>query len=134
LTALSRPEVKRIAVANPEVAPYGLAARQALEKSGLCEALKPKIVQAETVRQAVQYVQSGHAEAGLVAHSVADAPEVNSIEVALGTYEPIFQGLGVVARASHGESAHRFVQFLLGPKGQQVLTSCGFGPPPSESP
>jgi molybdate transport system substrate-binding protein len=54
LPALVRPEVKRVAIANPEFAPYGRAARQALEKAGLWEGLKPKIVQAETVRQALQ--------------------------------------------------------------------------------
>ena len=81
LADLTGPEVKHIAIANPDVAPYGLAARQTLEKSGLWDSLKPKVVQAETVRQAMQFVQSGNAEVGLVAHSVAEDPRVRKIDV-----------------------------------------------------
>ena len=132
LSTLTHPEVKRIAIANPELAPYGLAARQALQKAGLWESVKPKLVQAETVRQALQYVQTGNADAGLVAHSVSRVPEVAVIEIASVLYEPIFQGLGVVARSSREQSARRFIQFLLGKDGQSVLASCGFGPPPTE--
>jgi molybdate transport system substrate-binding protein len=130
LADLSRPEVKRVAIANPETAPYGLAARQALEKSGLWERLRPKLAEAESVRQALQYVQTGNAEAGLVAHSVAGVPEVRSTEVDPALHEPILQGLGVVARSDHGESARKFTRFLLGGEGREVLVSHGFEPPP----
>jgi molybdate transport system substrate-binding protein len=132
LTDLVRPEVKRVAIANPELAPYGQAARQALEKAGLWEGLKPKLVQAETVGQALQYVQMGNAEAGLVAHSVAGVPEVRPAEINPVLYEPVLQGLGVVARSGHGESARQFTRFLLGVEGQKVLASSGFDPPPEE--
>jgi molybdate transport system substrate-binding protein len=130
LADLARPEVTRVAIANPEVAPYGLAARQALQKAGLWENLKPKLVQAETVRQALQYVQLGNAEAGLVAHSVASVPEVRSLEVAADLHEPILQGLGVIARSGHGEAARRFTQFLLDGEGQRLLAAHGFAPVP----
>jgi molybdate transport system substrate-binding protein len=130
LAALARPEVKRVAIANPELAPYGYAARQALEKAGLLESLKPKLVQADTVRQALQYVQTGNAEAGLVAHSVARVPEVDAIEIDPVLYEPIVQGLGVVAQTGHGEAARTFTRFLLSGEGQKVLASAGFGSPP----
>jgi molybdate transport system substrate-binding protein len=132
LAALARPEVKRVAIASPELAPYGLAARQALEKAGLWESLKPKLVQAETVRQAMQFVQTGNAEAGLVAHSVARVSEVTVIDIDAALYEPIFQGLGVIARTDRGGPARRFAQFLLDADGQKVLESCGFGPPPEK--
>jgi molybdate transport system substrate-binding protein len=132
LADLARPQVKRVAIANPELAPYGLAARQALQKAGLWEGLKPKLVQAESVRQALQYVQTGNAEAGLVAHSVAGVPEIRPVEISAALYEPVLQGLGVVARSGHGESARQFTRFLLGPEGQQVLASFGFDPPPDE--
>jgi molybdate transport system substrate-binding protein len=132
LPALVRPEVKRVAIANPEFAPYGRAARQALEKAGLWEGLKPKLVQAETVRQALHYVQTGNAEAGLVAHSVAGVPEVQSTEIDAALYEPILQGLGVVVRSGHGELARQFARFLLGVEGQKVLASYGFDPPPEQ--
>jgi molybdate transport system substrate-binding protein len=130
LAALARAEVKRVTIANPEIAPYGRAARQALEKSGLWEQLRPKLVQAETVRQALQYVQTGNAEAGLVAHSVAGVPEVSALEIDPALYDPILQGLGVVARSGHGDSARQFARFLLGSEGQKILASYGFDPPP----
>ena len=69
-----RPEVKAIAIANPETAPYGMAAKQALERAGLWEALKPKIVPAESVRQALQFVQSGNADVAFVGRSIAGRP------------------------------------------------------------
>jgi molybdate transport system substrate-binding protein len=134
LADLTRSEVKRIAVANPELAPYGLAARQALEQSRLWDSLKPKVVLAESVRQAFQYVQSGDAEVGLVAHSVAQGPEVRSIEVDAGLYKPILQSLGVIAGSKHGPAARRFASFLLSDESQKQLAAFGFGPPPvSES-
>jgi molybdate transport system substrate-binding protein len=132
LPALVRPEVKRVAIANPEFAPYGRAARQALEKAKLWEALTPKLVQAETVRQALHYVQTGNAEVGLVAHSVAGVPEVRPSEIDPALYEPILQGLGVVARSGHGDSARQFARFLLGGEGQKILASYGFDPPPEQ--
>jgi molybdate transport system substrate-binding protein len=134
LAALARPEIKRIAIANPDFAPYGRAARQALEKAGLWEELKLKVVQAETVRQALQYVQTGNAEVGLVAHSVASVAEVRPSDIDPALYEPILQGLGVVARSSHGDSARQFARFLLGGEGQKILASYGFDPPPEQAP
>jgi molybdate transport system substrate-binding protein len=131
---LARPEVKRVAIANPAFAPYGLAAQQALEKSGLWEGLKPKLVQGETVRQAMQYVETGNAEAGLVAHSVAGADGVRTIEVDPGLYEPILQGVGVVARSGRAEAARRFARFLLGEDGQRLLASHGFAPATGQGP
>jgi molybdate transport system substrate-binding protein len=130
LAALARPEVKRVIIANPGFAPYGRAARQVLERAGLWEGLKPKLVQAETVRQALQYVQTGSAEVGLVAHSVAGVPEVRPIGIDPALYEPILQGLGVVARSSRGDPARQFARFLLGGEGQKILASYGFDPPP----
>jgi molybdate transport system substrate-binding protein len=129
---LMRPEVKHVAIANPEFAPYGLAARQALQKARLWDDLRPKLVPAESVRQALQYVQTGNAEAGLVAHSVAGVPEVQSVEVDSGLYEPILQGLGVVTRSSRRENARQFAGFVIGDSGQSVLASFGFDPAPGK--
>jgi len=68
---LARPEVKKVALANPALAPYGAAGKQALERSGLWAKVEPKVVQSESIRQAFQYVQSGNAEAGLVGRAIA---------------------------------------------------------------
>ena len=76
LADLTRPEVKKIALANPETAPYGKAGKQALERAGLWDRLQPKIVLAESVRQALLYAQKGDAEAALVGRAIANVPEI----------------------------------------------------------
>jgi molybdate transport system substrate-binding protein len=129
LEDLTRREVKKIAMGNPATAPYGAAARQALTRAGLWEALEPKIVIASSVRQALQFVQTGNAEAGLVGRATADVPEVQVVEVDRALYDPIVQALGVVARSPRKAEAARFVNFLLSREGQTVLASFGFRPP-----
>ncbi len=129
LADLSQSEIKHIAIANPDFAPYGLAARESLERSGLWESLKPKVVKAETVRQALQYVQAGNADVGLVAHSVARDADVRAVDVDQGLYEPILQGLGIVKSTKFGGEAQSFADFVLGAEGQKTLASFGFGPP-----
>ena len=130
LQDLTRPEVKKIAIANPETAPYGMAAKQALRRAGLWDSLKPKIVPAESVRQALQFVQSGNAEVGLVGRSIADVPEAVAVRLPLDAYDPIIQALGVVARADHPDEAALFVDFLLSEVGQGILRDLGFGKVP----
>ena len=72
LSDLSRPEITKIAIANPDYAPYGMAARQALQRAGLWSSLEPKIVRADTVRQALIHAQNGDAEAALVSRALAE--------------------------------------------------------------
>jgi len=127
LSDLTKPGVKKVALANPAFAPYGAAAKQALVKEGLWEALAPKRVQAETVRQALQFVQSGNAEAGLVGRSIAKVKGVRVVEIDPDLYDPIVQGLGVVARSAHPAEARAFADFLLGERGQAILAAGGFG-------
>jgi molybdate transport system substrate-binding protein len=127
LADLTKPEVKRIAIANPETAPYGFAAKQALEKSGL-EAVGPKLVHAESIRQALQFVQTGNAEVGLVARSVANVPEVRQVELDRTLYDPIVQYMGVVAHAGNPGAARQLADFLLSDEGQKLLVSFGFDP------
>ena len=127
LADLAKPEVKAVALADPRTAPYGAAARQALERAGLWEALGPRRVQAESVRQALQFVQTGNAEAALVGRSIAGVPEVRIVEVDPALYDPIIQGLGIVARTKRADDARAFADFLAGPEGQAILARHGFG-------
>jgi molybdate transport system substrate-binding protein len=129
LEDLARPEVKRIAIANPEHAPYGRAARQALEEAGLWEGLQPKVVLADSVRQATQFVETGNADAGLVGKAVADAAGLATRPVPPRLYDPIVQGLGIVAASKQREHAQAFVDFLLAPDGQDILRAHGFAAP-----
>jgi molybdate transport system substrate-binding protein len=128
LADLARPGVKKIALANPAIAPYGAAGKQALERAGLWAEVGPKIVQAESVRQALQFVQSGNAEAGFVGRSIAGVPEVRVVAVDPTLHDPIIQGLGIVARTRSGE-VEAFTAFVLGPEGRGILADFGLKAP-----
>ncbi|RME75742.1 MAG: molybdate ABC transporter substrate-binding protein, partial [Chloroflexi bacterium] len=93
LDDLLSPAVRRVAIANPEHAPYGTAAMQALQQAGLWEQLQPKLVLAETVRQALQFVQTGDATAGIVALSIADVPEVTAVPLPPTLHQPLHQAM-----------------------------------------
>jgi molybdate transport system substrate-binding protein len=123
---LTRPEVKKIALANPETAPYGRAGKQALERAGLWEKLQPKIVVAESVRQALLYAQKGDAEAALVGRAIAGVPEVRTVEIDPRLYDPIVQAMGIVADSPRRADAEAFVEFVLSDEGQAILKEFGF--------
>jgi molybdate transport system substrate-binding protein len=126
LADLTRTDLGKVVLANPDTAPYGAAARQALQRAGLWETLRPKLVLAGSVRQAIAYVESGDAEVGLVGRSVADVPGVRVVDVDRSLYDPIVQALGIVARTAHHREAEAFVRFVLGDAGREVLRSHGF--------
>ncbi len=126
LDDLKRPEVKKIALANPAIAPYGKAGKQALVSAGLWNALQPKIVVAESVRQALLYAQKGDVEAALVGRAIASVPEVRRVEVDTQLYEPIIQALGIVAVTKRLADAEQFVRFVLATEGQGMLKEFGF--------
>ena len=105
LADLARPEVKKIALANPEAAPYGKAGKQALERAGLWQSLQPRIVMAESVRQALLYAQKGDAEAGLVGRAIAECPRGPVDRDRSGLYDPIVQAMGIVADSSRQTDA-----------------------------
>ena len=128
LADLGKTEIKSIAMANPDLAPYGIAARQAIERLGLWETLKPKLVPAESVHQALQFVRSGNAEVGFVGRSLADAPGLEYLPIPPTSHDPIIQYLGVVQRSSRQDDARAFADWLRGPIGQAMLTDLGFSP------
>jgi molybdate transport system substrate-binding protein len=121
--------VRHIAIANPEHAPYGVAAREALRSAGLWEELLPRIVPADTVRQALQFVQSGNADAGIVGRAISRVPGVKAVGVDPALHRPIVQGLGVVAASENAEAARRFADYLLGDEAQEILGQYGFTRP-----
>jgi molybdate transport system substrate-binding protein len=129
LEDLARPAVKKIALANPDTAPYGKAGKQALERAGLWKQLEPKIVMAESVRQALNYVQEGNAEAALVGRAIVKVKGVVSIDVDAGLYDPIIQALGILTSSTRPQEAESFAQFVLGEEGQRIMGEFGFAPP-----
>src|SRR5262249_34589186 len=108
------------------IAPYGAAAKQTLERAGLWEKVKPKLAQSESVRQALQFVQSGNAEVGFVGKAIADVKGVRAIPLQPDAYDPIVQALGVVKDSKRADDAERFATFLLGEVGQGILRDFGF--------
>ncbi len=129
LEDLLQPTVKHVALANPEHAPYGAAARQALVAAGLWEQVRPKAVYGENVRQALQFVQTGNAEAGLVARSLADLPEVAVAPIPASLYPPLRQTLAIIKGTDRPEAARRFAAFVAGPPGRAVLERYHFDLP-----
>jgi len=133
LKALLDPAVKHVAMANPIHAPYGRAAQAALASAGLTEKVQPKVVLGENVSQAAQFVHSRAAEAGLVALSLAMAPEMSKQSriwaVPRELYPALEQGGVILTWARDKEAAQTFRAFLAGPKGQAILARFGFEAP-----
>ena len=127
LSELGMPEVKQIAIANPQHAPYGRAAEEALRNAGLWDDLQPRIVYGQNVRQATQFVESGNAEAGLIALSLAiNSSGLTYVLVDDSLHQPIRQELAIVAGTKNEDLARRFVAFLTGAEGQAVMEKYGF--------
>ena len=127
LADLKHASVKHLAIANPDTAPYGAAARQALERSHLWDALEPKRVQSETVRQALQFVQTGNAEAAIVGSAIAKVDGVRSFPIDRDKYDAIWQAFGVTTASQRPADALAFTQFLLGEDARAILRKAGFG-------
>jgi molybdate transport system substrate-binding protein len=130
LQDLDKPEVKRIAVGKPATVPAGRYARQALEKAGLWETLKPRFVQADSVRQVLDYVGRGEVEAGFVyATDAAVMKDRVKVVAAVSGHDPITYPVAVVAGSSQEALAGRFVSFLSGEPAREILARHGFGIP-----
>lgn len=126
LKDLADPRVRRIAIANPAHAPYGLAAQQTLEASGLWDALRSKLVYGENVQQAIQFVRSGSAEAGIVARSVVEASDLDWKLVDANLHAPINQTAVVLTRTRHPGLAMSFLEWVTGVQGRRVMRQFGF--------
>lgn len=130
LTALAEPRFKRVALANPEHAPYGRAAQEALQRSGTWDALASRLVTAENVRQALQLARTGNAEAALVAYAnVINLREGTYLLVDAALHAPLEQVLVRCQRGAQPEAARRFVEYLDTVGARAVLKSYGFEQP-----
>ena len=122
------PGLRHFAIGNPEHAPYGRAARQALERLGLWPLVRPKLVIGENIAQATQFVTSGAAQAGITAASLAKAPEVarltRSLTLAAELHEPLRQRMVLLRAAS--PAAAGFYRFLQTTAARAVLGRYGF--------
>jgi molybdate transport system substrate-binding protein len=130
---LTDPRVRHISIANPRHAPYGRAAQAAMKAAGVWQAAQPKLVLGESVTQAAQFVESGAAEIGVIARSLALAPQMRAKgkywDVPPATYAVMEQGGVVLSSAADPAAAMQFRDFLLSVEAAAVLTRYGFGRP-----
>jgi molybdate transport system substrate-binding protein len=137
LRLLLRPEVHKVAMANPAHAPYGQAAEAALRSSGLYDAVKPKLILGENISQTAQFVQSGNAEAGLLALSLAGGQAMQSQgkywTVPDSLYPALDQGAVLLKSAAQQTAGRKFLEFLAGPQAREILARHGFRRPSGES-
>jgi molybdate transport system substrate-binding protein len=131
--ALLSPQVRRIAIANPQHAPYGRAAVQALKSEGLYDAVQGKLVMGENISQTAQFVQSGSADAGILALSLALSPAMRAsgryVELPLGDYQPLRQAAVIVNNSRNKATAALFLDYLRRPRIASLLARYGFVPP-----
>lgn len=128
LAELADERFVRIALAQPEHAPYGLAAKEALEAAGLWDALRPRLVFGENARGTLQLAESGNAEAALVARSLA-SPGIGAwVEVDRSLYRAPEHVLAVCRHGAAPAGARAFAAFLRGAEGAAILARHGFAP------
>jgi molybdate transport system substrate-binding protein len=127
--ALLDASVQKIAIANPEHAPYGRAAVAAMQKAGIYEQVKAKLVYGENISQAAQFVQSGNAQAGIVATSLAVSPAMKDgkrWEIPAEMHPPIEQAAIVMKDAKNKDKAKAFLEFVKSTEGRSTLAKYGF--------
>ena len=130
LTMLNRPDVRRVAIANPDHAPYGRAARDALQRAGLWGTVTNRLVLADNIAQTVQWVQSGAAEVGLVALSLVSAPQLQGVGrwwlLPEEAHSPLEQAAVLTLRGAGNPAAREFLEFLRGREAREVFERFGF--------
>lgn len=127
LSDLAGPAFRKIAIANPEHAPYGIAARQALLASELWDDVQGKLVYAENVRQAMQWAQDGQADAAIVALSLATVTEGGrSMNVNPALHAPLDQAAAVCGEGKAAADGARFLELLASPEGKEIMQRYGF--------
>ena len=127
LQDLADPGYAHVAIANPKTAPYGLAAQQALAHDGLTASVTPRLVQAENIGQALQFAQSGNADAALTALSLVIEDKTDPyVIVPDNEHAPITQSLGLVRTTTQTTQALEFMDFLTGRDAAKIWKRYGY--------
>lgn len=126
LEDLTTSDIRYIAIAQPESAPYGKSAVEAMKRAGLYERLQRKLVYAENVNQAKQLAATGNADASFTAYSLVLHERGTVMKVDRGLYRTMVQAAGVVADSPRSNDAARFRTFLLSLEGRKILTEGGY--------
>lgn len=123
---------ERIAIAKPDVAPYGRATVESLQALGIWNEIQSRVIYGQNVSQTKQYVATGNAEVAFIPLALVKAGEGKYIEVSDELHRPIDQALGIVKESTKQASARKFVDFLLSPEGRELMSQKGYRTPPSE--
>ena len=133
---LVQPRFGRIAIANPEHAPYGKRAQQALQNAGIWEAVQPRLVFGENIAQTAEFARSGSAQVGIIALSLAmDAGSKGSyVAVPDSAFQPLLQSFVLTKHGADNGLAQDFERYVQSPPARVVLAHYGFNPPPAGQP
>jgi molybdate transport system substrate-binding protein len=130
LAALRDPSIQKVAIANPQHAPYGRAAEEALRKSGLYDAAKDRFVLGENISQAAEFVESGNADAGILALSLVLSPGLKGKgrfwRIPEDLYAPIQQGVVLVRASQNPQGAQAFLDYIKSATTAALLERYGF--------
>jgi molybdate transport system substrate-binding protein len=129
LADLLKPDVKVIAVANPDIAPYGHAAVEALTNAQLWDRVKGKVVYGQNISASLNFVDTGNADVGLTAFSLVAAHHPKAPLVPADLHHPIVQSLCILNRTNQMAEAKACVDFLLGPEGRKIFEKNGYSVP-----
>lgn len=130
IQSLLESSVKKVAIANPEHAPYGVAAVGAMKSLKVYDAVKPKLVLGDNIAQTAQFIQSGSADIGIIALSLAIAPKMREEgrywQIPLEVYPKMEQGGMILNWTKEAKACRMFRDFVLGEQGHEVLKRYGF--------
>jgi len=130
LEILREPTIQKIAIANPKHAPYGRAAVAAMEYFKVYDQVKDKLILGENISQAAQFIESGACDAGVIALSLALAPPMKAAgqywEIPATAHSPLEQGAVILKQSKNPEAARQFLEFIKGPRGQEIMKRYGF--------
>jgi molybdate transport system substrate-binding protein len=127
---LRDPSIQKVSIANPQHAPYGRAAEEALRKAGVYDAVKDRLVLGENISQAAQFVESGNADVGVLALSLVLSPPLKdngrAWKIPENLYSPIQQGVVVLSGSKNPQGAHQFLDYIKSPATRSLLERYGF--------
>jgi len=130
VAVLLDPSIRKVAIANPQHAPYGRAAEEALQKAGVYDAIKDRLVLGENISQAAQFVESGNADAGILALSLALSPALRGKgrywRIPENLYAPIQQGVVLIRASQNPQGARAFLEYIKTPAMAALLERYGF--------
>ncbi len=123
---LLNPEYKKIAIADPSHAPYGVASKEALESLGLWDQLEGKMVYGKDIQDVLTQLKTGNVEAAFISLSVVNKDEVNFLLLDANLHNPLKQAIAVVKGTKHEEAARKFIETVNGAQGREIMKKYGF--------